>query len=189
MASALLEGAAGIFERGGKAATPRSPRTGFAICMPGSETEPLTRHWFEPKGEGSGQRFFGQKAQAVDREVRRRMIEPDHAELSIGAQCRLLSLSRSSFYYSPLGETDTNLALMRLIDKQFLDTPFYGVRQMTWHLRSWRNRAPVGPRKSENGHLVNEKRIRRLTPASPRRGTGPYPYLLRGLQVVRPGQV
>ncbi|WP_177209545.1 IS3 family transposase [Sulfitobacter brevis] len=42
-----------------------------------------------------------------------------------------------------------NLDLMRLIDKQFLETPFYGVRQMTWHLRN-------------EDHLVNEKRIRRL---------------------------
>ncbi|MDP3961899.1 MAG: IS3 family transposase [Pseudorhodobacter sp.] len=38
---------------------------------------------------------------------------------------------------------------MLLIDKQFLDTPFYGVRQMTWHLQN-------------EGHAVNEKRIRRL---------------------------
>jgi len=28
-----------------------------------------------------------------------------------------------------------NLDLMQLIDKQFLETPFYGVRQITWHLR------------------------------------------------------
>src|SRR5215203_3856692 len=54
----------------------------------------------------------------MDREVRRRMIEPDRLDLSIGKQCHLLSISRSSFYYSPLGETHTNLALMRLIDKQ-----------------------------------------------------------------------
>ena len=77
------------------------------------------------------------------------MIEPDHPDLSIGRQCRLLSISRSSFYHSSLGETDTNLSLMLVIDKQVLDTPFYGVRQMTWHLRN-------------EGHPVNEKRIRRL---------------------------
>jgi putative transposase len=29
-----------------------------------------------------------------------------------------------------------NLALMRQIDEQFLETPFFGVRQMTWHLRN-----------------------------------------------------
>ena len=54
------------------------------------------------------------------------MIERDHPVLSVGAQCRLLSISRSSFYYAPKGETEMNLALMLLIDKQFLETPFYG---------------------------------------------------------------
>jgi len=64
------------------------------------------------------------------------MIEKDHPRLSVAEQCRLLSISRSSFYYEPKGETAFNLALMRLIDEQFLETPFYGVRQMTWHLRA-----------------------------------------------------
>ena len=42
------------------------------------------------------------------------MIERNHPALSIGAQCRLLSISRSSFYHEPAGETDQNLSLMRL---------------------------------------------------------------------------
>ena len=117
------------------------------------------------------------------------MIEPDHPVLSIGAQCQLLSISRSSFYYSPLGEADTNLGLMLLIDKQFLDTPFYGVRQMCWHLRN-------------EGHMINEKRIRRLmrlmglmpiyqkpNTSKPAKGHKTYPYLLRDLRVERPNQV
>ena len=66
-----------------------------------------------------------------------------------GQQCALLQVPRSSFYYAPQGETEQNLGLMRQIDVQFLDTPFFGVRQMTWHLRN-------------DGHAVNEKRIRRL---------------------------
>ena len=77
------------------------------------------------------------------------MIEPKHPELSIGAQCRLLSITRSSVYYEPQGESAMNLDLMRLIDKQFLDTPFYGVQQMTWHLQN-------------EGYPVNVKRVRRL---------------------------
>ena len=81
--------------------------------------------------------------------MRRGMVEPGNPELSIGKQCKLLSISRSSFYYTPKGETALNLKLMRQIDEQFLETPFFGVRQMTWHLRN-------------EGHLVNEKRIRRL---------------------------
>ena len=46
------------------------------------------------------------------------MIEKNHPSLSAGAQCRLLSISRSSFYYAPPGETAMNLDLMLLIDKQ-----------------------------------------------------------------------
>ncbi|WP_157056422.1 hypothetical protein [Pseudorhodobacter aquimaris] len=72
------------------------------------------------------------------------MIEPNNSILSIGQQCRLLSISRSSFYYKPKGETEQNLSLMRRIDEQFLETPFFGVRQMTWHLRSSRDRGPSG---------------------------------------------
>jgi hypothetical protein len=113
----------------------------------------------------------------------------DHPKLSVGAQCRLLSISRSSFYYAPQGETAMNLDLMLLIDKQFLDTPFYGVRQMTWHLQN-------------EGHAVNEKRIRRLMrlmrlmpiyqkpdTSKPAKGHKTYPYLLGGLRVDRPNQV
>ncbi len=77
------------------------------------------------------------------------MIEPNLPGLSVGKQCKLLSISRSSFHDELKGESEMNLDLMRLIDKQFLETPFYGVRQMTWHLRN-------------EDHLENEKRIRRL---------------------------
>ena len=117
------------------------------------------------------------------------MVEPANSDLSIGKQCKLLSISRSSFYYTPKGETAMNLALMRQIDEQFLETPFFGVRQMTWHLRN-------------EGHLVNEKRIRRLmrlmslmpiyqkpNTSKAAKGHKTYPYLLRGLRVDRPGQV
>jgi putative transposase len=51
------------------------------------------------------------------------MIEPEHPRLSIARQCALVSISRSGFYHRPAGETPLNLALMRLIDAQFLETP------------------------------------------------------------------
>ena len=78
---------------------------------------------------------------------------------------------------------------MLLIDKQFLNTPFYGVRQMTWHLQN-------------EGHAVNEKRVRRLMrlmrlmpiyqkpdTSRPAKGHKTYPYLLGELRVERPNQV
>ena len=164
MASALLDGAADIFERGGR--------------KPVAEVDEETVRSLHAKiGELAFANDFVTKAQAVDRQVRRGMIEQGHPALSIGVQCRLLSISRSSFYHEPSGETEVNLALMQLIDRQFLDTPFYGVRQMTWHLQN-------------EGHGVNPKRIRRLmrlmrlmpiyqkpNTSKPRKGHKTYPYL------------
>ena len=82
----------------------------------------------QDRGAGCGQRFFTTTSQTLDRQVRRNMIEPNNSILSIGQQCRLLSISRSSFYYKPKGETEQNLGLMRRIAEQFLAMPFFGVR-------------------------------------------------------------
>ncbi len=54
------------------------------------------------------------------------MIEPGHPRLSIVRQCELASISRSSFYREPTGASEETLRLMRLIDEQFLETPWYG---------------------------------------------------------------
>ena len=117
------------------------------------------------------------------------MIRPDHPTLSIVRQCRLASIGRSTFYHVPRGESGRNLALMGMIDRQFLETPFYGARQMTWHLRA-------------EGHPVNIKRVRRLMrlmglmpiyrrprTSIPAKGHKIYPYLLRGVGIERPSQV
>ncbi|MFG6543545.1 IS3 family transposase [Sulfitobacter sp. M22298] len=173
---ALLEGAADIFERGGK----RAPEI----------DEDTVRSLHAKIGElAVANDFLSRKAQALDRKVRRGMIEKNHPSLSVGAQCRLLSIPRSSFYYELMGETAMNLDLMVVIDKQFLETPFYGVQQMTWHLRN-------------EGYVVNYKRIRRLMrlmrlmpiyqkpdTSRPAKGHKTYPYLLGGLRVDRPNQV
>jgi len=50
-------------------------------------------------------------------------------------QCRVLGISRGSFYYAPRGESQENLALMRQLEEQYLKTPWYGSRQMTRSLR------------------------------------------------------
>jgi putative transposase len=119
----------------------------------------------------------------------RQMIEADHPRLSLARQCALVSISRSAFYYRPAGETPLNLALMRLIDEVFLETPWYGSRQMARHLR-------------RQGYTVGRKRVRRLMARmglaaiyQQPRTTVPhpehriYPYLLRGLRIERPDQV
>ncbi|MBP2233278.1 putative transposase [Azospirillum agricola] len=80
---------------------------------------------------------------------RRELIEPDHPRLTIRRQCELVSIGRSSDYGAAKGEPAANLALMRLIDGPFLETPWSGRRQITRHLR-------------RHGHEVNRKRVRRL---------------------------
>jgi len=49
-------------------------------------------------------------------ERRRALIDPGYEQLSVVRQCALVSISRSSFYYQPVGETAENLALMRVIE-------------------------------------------------------------------------
>ena len=55
------------------------------------------------------------------------MVNKDH-KLSVRRQCVLLTLVRSNLYYGPKGESAENLRFMDIIDKQFLETPWYGSR-------------------------------------------------------------
>jgi putative transposase len=67
-------------------------------------------------------------------EQKRLCIEPGHPELSISRQCRLLGLSRAS-YYRKSTQSAQDLALMRLIDETYTRWPFYGTRKMRDWLR------------------------------------------------------
>jgi putative transposase len=117
------------------------------------------------------------------------MIDPGHRRLSIVRQCELVRISRSSFYFEGKGESLLNLELMRLIDLRFLETPYYGSRQMTRHLRRL-------------GYCIGRKRVRRLMrkmglqaiyqrprTSEPHPQHRVYPYLLGGLVIDRPNQV
>ena len=120
---------------------------------------------------------------------RRSKIEPAHQDLSIAMQCRLLSISRSSYYYTPVPETDETLALMTVIDEAFMECPWYGSRQMARHLRRL-------------GHAIGRRRVRRLMAkmglaaiyqrprtSDPHPEHRIYPYLLRNLEITRPNHV
>ena len=117
------------------------------------------------------------------------MIEPTHRSISIARQCELLGLARSSFYYEPKPESEQNLKLMQMLDKQFTATPFYGVRRMTAWLAT-------------QGEAVNPKRVRRLMREMGLEAIYPkpnlskakdnvrkYPYLLKEEEITVPNQV
>jgi putative transposase len=117
------------------------------------------------------------------------LVDPDYSELSVQHQCQLLKVNRSSYYYQPKPVSEEELILLRLLDEQYLKTPFYGSRKFTVFLRSL-------------GYQVNRKRVirilrqlglqaiypkRRTTLVNPEHRV--YPYLLRGLSIDRANQV
>lgn len=117
------------------------------------------------------------------------MIEKDNQKISLHRQCQLLGLNRSSFYYERQEEREENLLLMRLLDEQYTNYPFYGVERMTAWLRT-------------KGFEVNQKRVRRLLRklgilaiyprpnlSKPGLREVKYPYLLKGVSVERVNQV
>jgi len=117
------------------------------------------------------------------------MLEPNHATVSLARQCALLGLARSTAYYRSCRDDTMDLELMRLMDEQYLRTPFYGVRRFADWLR-------------DLGYTVGLKRVRRLMrtlgiealypkPRLSQAASGHriHPYLLRGLAIERPNQV
>ena len=117
------------------------------------------------------------------------MIVRDHPALSLSRQWRLLSLGRSSLYYTPKGEGAETLALMRRIDELFLKYPFYGARRMALHLR--REGVRIGRRRAARlMRLMGLQAIYRAPRTSdPHPEHRVWPYLLRGLAIERPNHV
>lgn len=118
-------------------------------------------------------------------EQRRGWIEWQQPALSITRQCELVGVPRSTVYYEPVAVSAAELELMRRLDAQYTQTPFYGSRRMTAWLHT-------------QGYVVNRKRVtrllallgleaivarRRLSP--PASGHRIYPYLLRGVPIER----
>ncbi len=121
--------------------------------------------------------------------MKRHLVDREHSTLSLRRQCELLGLNRSTLYYQPAVESEYNLHLMRLLDEQYLKTPFYGYPKMTAWLRN-------------QGYQVNRKRIYRLMrlmgiqaiypkpkTSQPDQGHKIYPYLLRNLAITHVNQV
>ena len=122
-------------------------------------------------------------------EQRRAAVDCQHPLLSVVRQCKLLDVNRSSLYYQPVEVSEEELTLMKLIDRQYLATPFYGARKIAAWLKS-------------QGYTVNRKRVRRLMQvmglkaiyrrprtSKPAPGNKIYPYLLSSMEITRPNQV
>ena len=120
---------------------------------------------------------------------RPQMVHREHPKLPVERQCTLLGVSRSSVYYCPRTASEEDLFLMGEIDRQYLETPFYGSRRM----KAWLER---------RGIRVNRKRVQRLMrvmglraiyrrPGASRSTPGAkvHPYFLSKTRNPRPNQV
>jgi len=117
------------------------------------------------------------------------MIDNTIDSPSLSRQCSLLSLHRSGMYYRAKSESEENLAIMRFLDEQYFQTPFYGLERLLVLLQL-------------SGYRINRKRLRRLMglvgwqTLFPGKRTSlsdekayKYPYLLGNLDITRPNQV
>lgn len=122
-------------------------------------------------------------------EERFKWVDASDDIFGIKEQCEILQLPRSSWYYQPIPPNDEDATLLNLIDEEYTRRPFYGSRKLVVYLRG-------------NGYLINRKRVQRLMRVLGISGIVPgpntskrnqahkvYPYLLGGLQIVRPNQV
>lgn len=120
---------------------------------------------------------------------KRKLIVLDDEGLTIANQCELIGISRSSYYYEPVSESELNLQLMRMIDEQYMSTPFYGSRRMTMMLK-------------KNNQNINRKKVQRLMRAMgleamyprPKTSIGnkehyKFPHLLKDFAIDKPNQV
>jgi putative transposase len=126
----------------------------------------------------------------MSQEQKRALISSSHSKLSIAKQCKLLEIHRSVFYYKPVGESDLNFELMKLIDRIWTDNPHCGSRSIRDILNL------------DYSYQVSRKRIQRLMRLMDIQSIAPkpdlsknskplykYPYLLRGLNIGRKNQV
>jgi putative transposase len=117
------------------------------------------------------------------------LVERENGDVSIVAQCELLSVHRSGVYYAPRSVDARTLLIQQRIDEMYTACPFYGVRKITAQLK-------------QDGLLVNHKAVARHMQVMGLRAIYPgpslskraqqhavYPYLLRGLKIERPNQV
>lgn len=122
-------------------------------------------------------------------EQKRNLIEWDCCKLSLNTQCDLLSISKGALYYEPVKTGQFSIAVMSFMDRQHIQTPFYGSRKMVVELR-------------KNGYIVNRKRVQRLMVTMGIRAIYPnrslsqrnkahkiYPYLLKDIKIDTPNFV
>lgn len=122
-------------------------------------------------------------------EEKKLWVDKKQKGLSVAAQCKLLGVSRSSYYYKQVPVSESELWLMRRVDELYTAWPFYGSRKITEELK-------------REGHGINRKHVQRImrclglasnqpgpNTSKPHPEHIKFPYLLNGLLLLSPLEV
>ena len=116
------------------------------------------------------------------------MIDREHG-LPITKQAEVLNISRGSVYYLPRPVSESDLALMRRLDRLHLEFPFAGARMLRAMLAAEGSKFGRRHVKTLMKRMGIEALYRRPRTTKPEPGHKIYPYLLRGIEIERPNQV
>src|SRR5271167_4125382 len=169
------------FRRRGWGVRPGQERSGG----PGRRFEELA---CKDRRTDAGERFFRGRAHQGGIAERKAMIDRGHA-LSVTKQAEAAGIARSTVYYLPRPVSAADLELMRQIDRLHLEFPFAGARMLRGLLAA--NGSKTGRRRVKTlmKRMGIEALCRRPRTTKPEPGHKIYPYLLRGMEIVRPNQV
>lgn len=117
------------------------------------------------------------------------LIDRELNELTVSKQCELLAIPRSTYYYKPCRDNSFRLQVMRAIDEIYTKHPYYGTRRMVVALE----RMGISVGRDLVRSLMQQMGIQAIYPkpnlSKPHPEHKVYPYLLRGVNIVRKNQV
>lgn len=100
-----------------------------------------------------------------------------------------MGLSRSSYYYEPCRENAFHLEMMKKIDQIFTICPFYGKRRISAVLKKQGHNVGVDLARALMKRMGIEAIYPRPNLSKPHPSHRVYPYLLRGVQILKKDQV
>jgi len=122
-------------------------------------------------------------------EEKRAMIDPKNSEISVKYQCDIIGLAESSYYYKSVVDLEKRFDFYEIVERVAMERPEYGSRRIRDEI-------------CDSGQHCGRKKVQsamraigieanypkpRTTIVNPEHTK--YPYLLRGMDIVRPNQV
>lgn len=121
-------------------------------------------------------------------DLRKTLVDKEHVYFTVEDQCSMLSIPRSTYYYRPIGISETDLEIMRVMDEMYLEDPTRGTRRYSGELLArgyclGRDHARTLMRIMGIHAIYQQPRTTVIDKTKYK-----YPYLLRGLEINEPNQ-